>query len=169
MKLKFYVPLCAILVCYTGAQAQDVPYFKGGSLHIVNSSHQDIAWMDSPDECIRFRDEQMITPALQRMAESQQYCFSVEDALSLREYLERHPDKYGDILKYTKEGRLEWGATNKQPYPSMYDGEALVRQTYFGRKWLQKVLPDCDFRTAYNEDVPGMAFQLPQILAKSGI
>ncbi|MDR0748953.1 MAG: glycosyl hydrolase-related protein [Tannerellaceae bacterium] len=169
MKLKFYVPLCAILLCYTGIQAQDAPYFKEGRLYIVNSSHQDIAWMDSPDECIRFRDEQMITPALQRLAESKQYCFSVEDALSLREYLERHPDSYSAILKYTKEGRLEWGATNKQPYPSMYDGEALVRQTYFGRKWLQKVLPGCDFRTAYNEDVPGMALQLPQILSKSGI
>jgi alpha-mannosidase len=125
--------------------------------------------MDSPEECIRFRDEQMLTPALQRMAESRYYCFSVEDALSLREYLERHPDRYSDLLKYTLEGRLEWGATNKQPYPSMYDGEALIRQTYFGRKWLQKVLPGGDFRTAYNEDVPGVALQLPQILSKSGI
>jgi alpha-mannosidase len=169
MKLNFYVLLCGILVCCTGTQAQDASYFKGGKLYIVNSSHQDIAWMDSPDECIRFRDEQMITPALKRLAESETYCFSVEDALSLREYLERHPDRYGDILKYTREGRLEWGATNKQPYPSMYDGEALIRQAYFGRKWLQKVLPGCDFRTAYNEDVPGVALQLPQILSKSGI
>jgi alpha-mannosidase len=151
------------------AAAQNASYFKGGKLYIVNSSHQDIAWMDSPEECIRFRDEQMITPALKRLAESEHYCFSVEDALSLREYLERHPDRYADILKYTREGRLEWGATNKQPYPSMYDGEALIRQTYFGRKWLQKVLPGGDFRTAYNEDVPGVALQLPQILAKSGI
>jgi alpha-mannosidase len=169
MKPKLYVLLCGILACATVIQAQNTSYFKGGKLYLVNSSHQDIAWMDSPEECIRFRDKQMITPALKRMAESKQYCFSVEDALSLREYLERHPDRYGDILKYTQEGRLEWGATNKQPYPSMYDGEALVRQTYFGRKWLLKVLPGCDFRTAYNEDVPGVALQLPQILSKSGI
>jgi alpha-mannosidase len=125
--------------------------------------------MDSPEECIRFRDEKMLTPALERMAKNKNYCFSVEDALSLREYLERHPDSYDEILQYTKEGRLEWGATNKQPYQSMYDGEALIRQTYFGRKWLKSVLPGCDFRTAYNEDVPGMALQFPQILAKSGI
>ena len=169
MKKSFYLLLLWCICAYTGTQAQDSSYFKGGKLYLVNSSHQDIAWMDSPDECIRFRDEQMITPALKRLAESENYCFSVEDALSLREYLERHPDRYGDILKYTQEGRLEWGATNKQPYPSMYDGEALIRQTYFGRKWLQKVLPGCDFRTAYNEDVPGVALQLPQILAKSGI
>jgi alpha-mannosidase len=103
------------------------------------------------------------------MAENKNYCFSVEDALSLREYLERHPERYNDILKYTLEGRLEWGATNKQPYQSMYDGEALIRQVYFGRKWLKKTLPGCDPRTAYNEDVPGMALQFPQILAKAGI
>ena len=168
-KNAYLLLLWCVLACFTGAQAQNPSYFKDGRIYLINSSHQDIAWMDSPEECIRFRDERMITPALQRMAESASYCFSVEDALSLREYLERHPDRYNDILKYTLEGRLEWGATNKQPYQSMYDGEALIRQTYFGRKWLQKVLPGGDFRTAYNEDVPGMALQFPQILAKSGI
>ena len=150
--------------------AQDnVPYFSSGNLYIVGSSHQDIAWENIRDETIRFRDEQMITPALGRMAQNSAFCFSVEDARSLKEYLERHPERYPDILKYTREGRLEWGATLSQPYPSMYDGEALIRQTYFGRKWLKKTLPGCDFQTAWNLDVPGMALQLPQILAKSGI
>lgn len=51
----------------------------------------------------------------------------------------------------------------------MYDGEALIRQLYFGRKWLQKLLPGGDFRTAWSQDVPGMALQYPQMLAKAGI
>lgn len=151
------------------AYGQKNSYFKEGRLFIINSSHQDIAWMDAPDACLEFRDEHVISPALKRMAECDQFCFSVEDALSLKEYLERNPERYNEILKYTKEGRLEWGGTYKQPYYSMYDGEALVRQTYFGRKWLKKMLPGCDFKTAWNEDVPGMALQLPQILAKAGI
>lgn len=151
-----------------GAQEKD-SYFLGGHLFIINSSHQDIAWMDEPEACVRFRDEHMITPALRRMSESSDFCFSVEDALSLKEYLERHPDRYDEILKYTKEGRLEWGATYKQPYQSMHDGEALVRQAYFGRKWLKKTLPGCEFTTAWNEDVPGMALQFPQIMSKAGI
>ncbi|GHT25202.1 hypothetical protein FACS189430_11490 [Bacteroidia bacterium] len=169
-KLKCFFLLFSIPAFYpSDACAQDVSYFKGGQMYIVNSSHQDIAWVDAPEVCIRFRDEQMITPALKRLAENPDYCFSVEDALSLREYLERHPERYSDILKYTLEGRLEWGATNKQPYQSMYDGEALIRQVYFGRKWLKKTLPGCDFRAAYNQDVPSMALQFPQILAKAGI
>lgn len=156
------------LFLFSETKAQQYSYFKDGNIHVLSSSHQDIAWMDSPDACIQFRDEYMITPALERMKESKDYCFSVEDALSLREYLERHPEKYREIWEYTREGRLEWGATSNQPYQSMYDGEALVRQMYFGKKWLQKMLPGCDFRTAWNLDVPGMALQFPQILAKSG-
>jgi len=173
MKTNLFISAAVCICCFFSAvnfdsQAQS-SYFKGGKLYLVCSSHQDIAWMDSIEACIRFRDEQMITPALERMEESATYCFSVEDALSLREYLERHPDRYDEILRLTREGRLEWGATNKQPYPSMYDGEALVRQTYFGRKYLKKTLPGGDYRTAFNEDVPGVALQLPQILSKSGI
>ena len=170
MKKIIYLFLLTITVPGQHISAQNESlYFKNGNLYIVGSSHQDFAWMDAPEACIQFRDEQMITPALERLAKSRTFCFSVEDALSLKEYLERHPEKYPDILKYTREGRLEWGATFKQPYQSMYYGEALIRQTYFGRKWLKKILPGCDFKTAWNEDVPGMAIQFPQILAKSGI
>ncbi len=147
----------------------DYSYFKGGTISVIPSSHQDIAWMDSIGACIEFRDKMMITPVLKRLRENPEFKFSVEDALSLREYLLRHPDSWSEILKYTKEGRLDWGATYKQPYESMYDGESLIRQTYLGRKWLKKTLPGCDFRTYWNEDVPGRSLQMAQILSKAGI
>jgi alpha-mannosidase len=152
-----------------GSKNTNTSYFKNGTVSFVNSSHQDIAWMDSIAACEVWRDENMITPALALMKSNPEYCFSVEDALSLREYLARHPDRYDEILKYTKEGRLEWGATYNMPYESMYDGEALIRQTYLGRKWLKKTLPGCDFLTAWNEDVPGKALQMSQILSKAGV
>ncbi|HUX94943.1 MAG TPA: glycosyl hydrolase-related protein [Bacteroidales bacterium] len=147
----------------------DYSYFKGGTISVIPSSHQDIAWMDSIGACIEFRDKMMITPVLKRLRENPGFKFSVEDALSLREYLTRHPDSRSEILKYTSEGRLEWGATYKQPYESMYDGESLIRQAYLGRKWLKKTLPGCDFKTYWNEDVPGRSLQMAQILSKSGI
>jgi alpha-mannosidase len=149
--------------------SSDYSYFKGGTISVIPSSHQDIAWMDSIGKCIEFRDVQMITPVLRRLKENAQFKFSVEDGLSLREYLHRHPESIDEILKYTREGRLEWGATYKQPYESMYDGEALIRQTYLGRKWLKKTLPGCDFKTYWNEDVPGRSLQMAQILSKAGI
>ena len=147
----------------------DYSYFKKGTISVIPSSHQDIAWMDSIGKCIEFRDVKMITPVLERLKENDQFKFSVEDVLSLREYLARHPESYDEILKYTREGRLEWGATYKQPYESMYDGESLIRQAYLGRKWLKNTLPGCDSRTYWNEDVPGRSLQMAQILSKSGI
>ena len=152
-----------------GSKNKDHSYFKNGFVNFIGSSHQDIAWMDSIGACIVYRDEKMITPALHLLATNPAYCFSVEDALSLREYLERHPERYDDILRYTKEGRLEWGATYNMPYESMYDGESLIRQMYLGQKWLKKTLPGCSFLTAWSVDVPGRALQMPQILAKSGV
>ncbi|MCP4311981.1 MAG: hypothetical protein GY790_12015 [Bacteroidetes bacterium] len=148
---------------------KEYSHFKGGHIYVIPSSHQDIAWMDSIGACIKFRDEMMITPVLDRLRSNPDFKYSVEDAMSLREYLQGHPEAYDEILAYTREGRLEWGATYKQPYESMYDGESLIRQTYFGRKWLKKTLPGCDFKTYWNEDVPGRAIQMAQILSKSGI
>ena len=181
VKVSYKWSICILLAIYsantfaqfappTGDKKKiDYSYFKSGSISVIPSSHQDIAWMDSIGACIEFRDKMMITPVLKRLRENPEFKFSVEDALSLREYLVRHPDSWAEILKYTKEGRLDWGATYKQPYESMYDGESLIRQTYLGRKWLKKTLPGCDFRTYWNEDVPGRSLQMAQILSKAGI
>ena len=69
----------------------------------------------------------------------------------------------------TREGKMEWGATYNQPYESMLSGEQLVRELYFGRKWIRTNLPGCDARVAWNPDVPGRAIQMQQILAKAGV
>ena len=111
---------------------------KSWRLHLLSSSHQDIAWMNSPDACIEYRDTHCITPALAMMAQNPDYCFVMENMLNLMEYLERHPERRDEILRFTREGRLEWGATFNQPYESLLSGEQLVRETYLGRKWLKK-------------------------------
>ena len=103
------------------------------------------------------------------MASNPQYTFVMENMLNLMEYVERHPERKGDILRYTREGRMEWGATFNQPYESLMSGEELVRQVYFGRRWLRENFPGCDARVYFNPDVPGRAMQMQQILAKSGI
>jgi len=145
-------------------------YFDGGGrLRIISSSHQDIAWMDSPEKCMIYRDENCITPALEMMAKNPEYCFVMENMLNLMEYLERHPERKSDILRYTKEGRMEWGATFNQPYESLLSGEELIRQAYFGRRWIKKNLPGCDALVYFNPDVPGRSLQMQQILSKSGI
>jgi alpha-mannosidase len=144
-------------------------HFAGGTVHIIQSSHQDIGWMDTPQKCIEFRDKNNITPALELMKRNKDYCFGMEDVLCLMEYLERHPDRKAEIHQRMKEGRLEWGATYNEPYESLLSGEQLVRETYLGRKWLKKHFPGCDARVAWNPDTPSRPIQMQQILAKAGI
>ncbi len=143
-----------------------VPPFR---LSILSSSHQDIAWMDSPEACMKYRDESCITPALEMMRTHPDYRFVMENMLNLLEYLERHPDRKEEIARLTREGRMEWGATFTQPYESLLSGEQLVRQVYFGRRWIIKNLAGCDARVYFNPDVPGRALQMQQILSKAGI
>jgi len=144
-------------------------FYQGSTLDIISSSHQDIAWMNSPEACMEYRDKQCITPALEMMRKNGDYCFAMENMLNLMEYLGRHPEQRDEILRFTKEGRLEWGATFNQPYESLLNGEQLIRETYFGRKWLKKTFPGCDARVYFNPDVPGRALQMQQILSKAGI
>ncbi len=172
--LMLYLTVAVIAASAAGARrppaaAAEAAPKNGSTLRIISSSHQDIAWMNSPEACREYRDTQCITPALKMMAGDPDYCFVMENMLNLMEYIERHPDRRDEILKYTREGRLEWGATFNQPYESLLTGEQLIRETYFGRRWLAKNFPGCDARVYFNPDVPGRALQMQQILSKAGI
>lgn len=154
----------------SSSKAAELPvYFTGGELRIVSSSHQDTAWMDTPDFCRRFRIEKNILPALERMRVDPDYTFCMEGTLHLMEFLDEHPELYNEVLQRTREGRFEWGATYNQPYESWFSGEELVRELYFGRRWIRKHLPGCDAKVAFNPDPPARALQMQQILAKAGV
>ena len=140
-----------------------------GVQHLIISTHQDIAWMDSPDQCVRDRDEKIITPALEILRKNPAYVFGLEDVLCLREYLDRHPDRKDELGELITGRRLTIGASYTQPYEELCSGEMLVRQFYAGRKWLKAMFPGADTRTYWNVDVPGRTLQMPQILSKSGI
>jgi alpha-mannosidase len=165
----FIISATFVSVVQSQDKINNYSYFTNGQIHVVSSSHQDIAWMDTPDKCIELRDVKMITPALKRMEENPKFKFSVENAMNLYEYLERHPDRFDQIKKFTENGQLEWGANYNQPYEAMYDGEALIRQTYLGKKRLQKMIPGGNYTCAWDEDVPGRVLQRPQMLAKAGV
>jgi alpha-mannosidase len=139
-----------------------------GKIFLMNSSHQDIAWMDSPEKCILERDTMLITPLIEQATMDPDYRFDIEDALMIKEYVERHPDRRESIQQLFNEGKISCGASYSQPYEEMYSGEALVRQFYFGRKWLKDEF-NYDANTYWNVDVPGRTLQMPQIAKKSGV
>lgn len=160
---------CVVDQMYRPVIPSDWGYFQNGTIHLIQSSHQDIAWMDTPDYCREDRIEGIIMPALSLMKENKDFKFEMEQTLNLMEFLEKYPEKKGELIDLYKEGRFNWGATYNQPYEGLSSGEQLVRQAYYGRKWIRENLPGCDDRVANNMDVPGRTWQMPQILAKSGI
>jgi len=139
-----------------------------GQILLMNSSHQDIAWMDSPEKCIVERDTMLLQPLFNRTGVDPDYRFDVEDAMMIKEYIQRHPEKKDMVGQLLKDGRISCGATYCQPYEEMYSGEALARQFYFGAKWLKDefgYVAD----TYWNVDVPGRTLQMPQLMKKAGV
>ena len=167
MKRKLVLMLAIGLV--TVNVAAQTNYFKKGTVNFAPSSHQDIAWMNVPDTCTEFRIEKLLMPSIRLLEKEPSYCFTMEYALTLEEFLNKYPERKAEILDLTTKKRLDWGATFNQPYESLLSGEALIRQTYLGKRWLQQQLPGCEFLTAFNPDVPGRSLQTSQILSKAGI
>jgi len=140
-----------------------------GTICLMNSSHQDIAWMDDVEKCILERDTMLITPMIKEGLAKTEYSFDIEDALMIEEYLQRHPDSKEDIISLIGQGKITVGATYIQPYEEMYSGESLARQFYHGKKWLKQELNGYEADTYWNVDVPGRSLQMPQLMAKAGV
>lgn len=149
--------------------SSDWGYFGKGKIHIICSSHQDIAWMNTPDTCRHERIHDIIIPALNQIDKNPHFKFEMEQTLNLMEVLDEVPSEKQRIINAFKKGQFTWGATFNQPYEGLESGEQLVRQSYLGRKWIRETLPGMDAFAAYNIDVPGRSLQFPQILQKSGI
>jgi len=65
---------------------------SNGEILLMNSSHQDLAWMDFLEKCIIERDTMLMTPLLKAASVDHGYRFDIEDVLMVKEYLERHPE-----------------------------------------------------------------------------
>lgn len=166
--VPFWLIVLALWLTPAVGNASD--YFnRGGMIDIVSSSHQDTAWMDTPAACRKFRIEHNIMPALEIMRKDPNYTFCMECTLHLMEFLDAHPELREEVATRMQEGRLEFGATYNQPYESWLSGEELIRETYYGRRWVRKNLPGCDARVAFNPDPPARSLQMQQILARAGI
>jgi alpha-mannosidase len=138
-----------------------------GTIFLMNSSHQDIAWMDSPEKCVVERDTMLFSPLFELANRDKSYRFDVEDALMIKEFIVRHPDKRELVNEMLLDGRISCGSTYIQPYEEMYSGEALARQFYFGAKWLKDEFGYVA-NVYWNEDVPGRTLQMMQLMRKAG-
>ncbi len=148
----------------------DWDYFGKGTIHIISSSHQDIAWMNTPDSCREERIHKIILPAMDIMGKHTDFKFGMEQTLNLLELINENKDYTSLAVNTYQSGQFGWGATFNQPYEGIESSEQLVRQLYLGKKWMkEKFDGKIKAETAFNIDVPARTPQFPQILAKAGV
>lgn len=150
-----------------------VPFFdrkyQNGQIAVMNSSHQDLAWMERPEVCKIKRDTMLLAPIIKDAFIRDDYGFDIEDGLMLREYIIRHPEAKDKITKLLNRKLISVGATYNCPYEDMYSGEDLVREFYLGKRWVKKNFGGYDAKVYWNVDVPGRTMQFPQIMKKAGV
>src|SRR6185437_6072673 len=116
----------------------DWSYFAHGTIDIISSSNQDIAWMNTPDSCRMERIEKIIVPAMKIMEKDTAFRFGMEQTLNLMELVNQYPAYADEAVRLYQQGQFGWGATFNQPYEGLESGEQLVRQLYLGRKWMKE-------------------------------
>ena len=79
------------------------------TIHIIPNSHNDIAWLDSPEITADWRRDMVIGPAIPLLEKYPDYRYGMETTLFLIEYLHRAPFQAEKIRKLTAEGRLGVG------------------------------------------------------------
>lgn len=140
----------------------------GGEIMLFTTTHQDIGWLDHPNEMKKQRDTAWIRPTIEKLYAEPDYKAEIEQSSIVMEFFDRNPDQKERFKKLVKEGRLTIGNTYTQPYEEMYSGEAIVRQFYFGKLWTRENLDGYEAKIYYNPDVPGRTLQMSQILSKTG-
>ncbi len=144
-------------------------YFDGGIFAFNCTCHNDLGWLDTPEKTADARSSEIILPALKMLHENPEFCYSMESTVFLMEFLDRHPEKREEMYELMKQDRFAWGASYVQCLEAHIGPENLVRQFYYGRRWLRENFPGVDSVTYYKTDPPSLTLQMPQILAKSGV
>jgi len=78
-------------------------HFDGATFYFIGSSHNDIAYLDDPKGTADFRAENLIAPALDLMKIDDSFVLDVETTLYLKEFLQRRPERIGEVKQ-----RIRW-------------------------------------------------------------
>ena len=144
------------------------PYMKQFSIAAVGNSHIDMAWLWPWTETVEVVRNTFGT-ALQLMREYPDFKFTASTAQAYEWVEEKYPAMFQEIQQRVKEGRWEViGGMWVEPDLNMPDGESLVRQVLYGKRYFQQKFGK-DINIGWNPDSFGYNWQLPQIYKRSGI
>ena len=146
----------------------DIKTTLPGLVHLIGHAHLDTAWLwtvrEAEKKCIR-----TFSSSLRLMIEFPEFKFSQSQPL-LYIFTKTHcPDLYKQIKQRVLEGKWEpLGAMWTEADCIIPNGESLVRQILFGKRFLKQEF-GIESNTLWLPDSYGFNWAMPQLLAKSGI
>lgn len=141
---------------------------RGFRFHMIGHAHIDPVWLWPWTEGISVVHSSFRS-ALDRMNETDDFCFTASSAQFYEWVAENDPAMLAEIRKRVDEGR--WNVVGGwwvEPDVNIPSGEALVRQGLYGQLTLQRLLGH-RARVATNPDSFGHTGTLPQILKLQGM
>ncbi|MGA3213357.1 MAG: glycoside hydrolase family 38 C-terminal domain-containing protein, partial [Terriglobales bacterium] len=144
------------------------PYIKQFGIRASGNSHIDMAWLWPWTETVEVV-RNTFSSVLQLMREYPDLTFSMGSAQTYEWMEEKYTALFREIQQRVKEGRWEIvGGMWVEPDLNMPDGESLVRQLLYGKRYFQQKF-GVDVKIGWNPDSFGYSWQLPQIYKRSGI
>ena len=150
-------------------QAQEAPKPKDYTAHVVGYAHIDMAWLWRWEESIYDIMYNTFSNQLRLADRFPNITYSQDNAV-VYEAMEKHyPDIFKAIKEKVKTGNwIPVSSTWVQMDENMPDGESLVRQFLYGQKYTKEKFGHY-VRVAWQPDVFGHPYSMPQIASKAGI
>jgi alpha-mannosidase len=168
--MRRFLVLVFILAGFTSlARAQAPAQPKDYTAHVVGYAHMDMAWLWRWEESIYDIMFNTFHNQLELMDRFPDYTYAQDQAVVL-EMMERYfPDIFKGIVQKARTGNfIPVTSSWVQMDENMPDGESLVRQFLYGQKYSKDKFGHY-VRVAWQPDVFGHPYTMPQIARKAGI
>ncbi|MBQ7183277.1 MAG: alpha-mannosidase [Clostridia bacterium] len=132
-------------------------------MHIIGQSHIDLAWL-WPMEETGHKVIRTFSTQLSLMDRYPEYRFLACEPALLEMLREREPALFGRVAERVRSGQiLPEGAFYAECDTNIPDGESLIRQLLWGKKWFREHF-GVESRVAWQPDTFGFSPCLPQLL-----
>lgn len=140
----------------------------GSSVACIGHTHIDVAWLWRTRQT-REKVQRSFATVLKLMDEYPEYLFMMSQPQLLQYVKEEDIALYSRIKECAAQGRFEIeGAMWLEADNNLVSGESLIRQIYFGKKFIKEEF-GTESHILWLPDVFGYSAALPQILCKCGI
>ena len=151
------------------AQAQAPTQPKDYTAHVVGYAHMDMAWLWRWEESIHDIMYNTFRNQLELMDQFPDYTYAQDQAVVLDMMEHYYPDIFKGIVQKARTGNfIPVSSSWVQMDENMLDGESLVRQFLYGQKYSKEKFGHY-IRVAWQPDVFGHPYSMPQIARKAGI